>query len=130
MPRYNALTQCFNVPAPGVYRLNGYGRAPGNPLVTHDRPVIRWRLRSNSENCSQSDPIADEGDLFLPNAAGFAQSMTMDISVSAAQFSANTTIELRLDVEPDVLDLPIEVGFDRIVLRQAGGDAIFSDDFE
>ncbi len=129
-PRYNALVQCFNVPAAGVYRLSGYGRAPGNPLVTHDRPVIRWRLRSNSETCSQSDPIAAEGDLFLPNDAGFAQSIAIDINVSSAQFGTNTSIELRLDVEPDVLDLPIEVGFDRIVLRQGGGDSIFADGFE
>ena len=129
-PRYNALVQCFNVPAAGVYRLSGYGRAPGSVFVTHDRPVIRWRLRSNSENCLQTDPIAAEGDLFLPNGASFAESSPFDIVVGADQFSANTTIELRLDAEPDVLDLPIEVGFDRIVLRQGGGDSIFADGFE
>jgi hypothetical protein len=129
-PRYNALVQCFNVPAVGIYRLSAFGRSPGNPLVTHDRPVIRWRLRSNSENCSQSDPIAAEGDLFLPNGASFAESAPFDINVGAAQFSANATIELRLDVEPDVLDLPIEVGFDRVILRQGGGDAIFADGFQ
>ena len=129
-PRYNAVVQCFNVPAAGTYRLSAYGRAPGGVLVTHDRPVIRWRLRSNSENCLQTDPIAAEGDLFLPNGAGFAESSPFDIVVGAAQFSANTTIELRLDAEPDVLDLPIEVGFDRIVLRQGGGDSIIADGFQ
>lgn len=129
-PRYNALVQCFNVPAVGIYRLSAFGRSPGNALVTHDRPVIRWRLRSNSENCSQSDPIATEGDLFLPNGASFAESPPFDINVGAAQFSANATIELRLDVEPDVLDLPIEVGFDRVILRQGGVDSIFADGFQ
>jgi hypothetical protein len=129
-PRYNALVQCFNVPAVGIYRLSAFGRSPGNPLVTRDRPVIRWRLRSNSGNCGQGDPIAAEGDLFLPNGASFAESVPMDINVGAAQFSANTTIELRLDVEPDVLDLPIEVGFDRVILRQGGGVSIFADGFE
>ena len=92
--------------------------------------MIRWRLRSNSGNCGQGDPIAAEGDLFLPNGASFAESVPFDINVDAAQFSANTTIELRLDVEPDVLDLPIEVGFDRVVLRQGGGASIFADGFE
>jgi hypothetical protein len=129
-PRYNALVQCFNVPAVGTYRLSAFGRSPGNPLVTRDRPVIRWRLRSNSGNCGQGDPIDAEGDLFLPNGASFAESVPMDINVGAAQFSANTTIELRLDVEPDVLDLPIEVGFDRVILRQGGGASIFADGFE
>jgi hypothetical protein len=129
-PRYNALVQCFNVPTVGIYRLSAFGRSPGNPLVTRDRPVIRWRLRSNSGNCGQGDPIAAEGDLFLPNGASFAESVPMDINVGAAQFSANTTIELRLDVEPDVLDLPIEVGFDRVILRQGGGASIFADGFE
>jgi hypothetical protein len=129
-PRYNALVQCFNVPAVGIYRLSAYGRSPGNPLVTRDRPVIRWRLRSNSENCGQNDPIAAEGDLFLPNGVSFSESAPFDINVGAVQFSANTTIELRLDVEPDVLDLPIEVGFDRIILSQSGGVFIFADDFE
>lgn len=128
-PRYNVLVQCFNVPAVGVYRLSGDGRSPGSVLVNRDRPVIRWRLRRNSANCAQSDPITNEGDLYLPNSASFARS-AFDIPVIAADFNANTSIEIRLDVEPSVLDAPIEVGFDGIVLSRGVSDLIFANGFQ
>ena len=132
-PRFNVLVQCFNLPAAGVYRLSGFGRAPGSILIAQDRPVIRWRLRSNSPNCVQADPIAQEGDLFLPNGPSFAASTPFDINVSAAQFSSNATIEIRLDVEPSVLDAAIDVGFDKIELRNGSivlPPLIFANGFE
>jgi hypothetical protein len=132
-PRFNVLVQCFNLPAAGVYRLSGFGRAPGSIVVAQDRPVIRWRLRSNSPNCVQADPITKEGDLFLPNGPSFAASTPFDINVSAAQFSSNATIEIRLDVEPNVLDAAIDVGFDKIELRNGSivlPPLIFANGFE
>ena len=130
-PRFNVGVQCFNVPAPGVYRLSAHGRAPGSVLVTHDRPVIRWRLRSNSENCSQADPIAVEGDLFLSNAAGFAAPIApAEIIVTQALWSVNASIEVRLDVEPDFLDGSINAGFDKIELTGTPLFFLFADGFE
>ena len=132
-PRFNVLVQCFNLPAAGIYRLSGFGRAPGSIVVAQDRPVIRWRLRSNSANCAQADPITQEGDLFLPNGPSFAASTAFDINVSAAQFTNNATIEIRLDVEPNILDAAIDVGFDKIELRNASvvlPPLIFANGFE
>lgn len=130
-PRFNVGVQCFNVPAPGVYRLTAHGRAPGSVLATHDRPVIRWRLRSNSESCGQADPIAVEGDLFLPNAAGFAATIApAEIIVTQAMWSANASIEVRLDVEPDFLDGSINAGFDKIELTGTPLFFLFADGFE
>ncbi|MBL0163918.1 MAG: hypothetical protein IPP82_09835 [Xanthomonadales bacterium] len=131
-PRYNAGVQCFNVPAPAVYRLSAHGRAAGNILLSRDRPVIRWRLRNNSENCAQADPIATEGDLFLPNNAAFAAPLApAEINVTAAQWTANTTIEVRLDVEPDFLDRPIDAGFDKVEISSpCSNDLIFANGFQ
>ncbi len=131
IPRFNAGVQCFNVPAPGVYLLTAQGRAPGSVFVTHDRPVIRWRLRSNSANCAQADPIAAEGDLFLSNAASFSAPIApAQIDVTQALWTANASIEVRLDVEPAFLDGEIEAGFDRIEITASGIDRIFANGFE
>ncbi len=130
-PRFNAGQQCFNVPAPGVYLLTAQGRAPGSVLVAHNRPIIRWRLRSNSANCAQADPIAAEGDLFLSNAASFSAPVApAQIDVTQALWSANASIEVRLDVEPAFLDGAIEAGFDRIEITASGLDRIFAHGFE
>lgn len=130
-PRYNAGVQCFNVPGAGVYRLSAQGRAAGNIFVSRDRPVIRWRLRNNSGLCAQADAIAAEGDLFLPNSAAFAAPVApAEITVTPAQWTANTTIEVRLDVEPDILDLPINAGFDKVEISSVcSNDLIFANGF-
>jgi hypothetical protein len=130
-PRFNVGVQCFNVPSPGVYQLSAHGRAAGNVFVTHDRPVIRWRLRNNSESCGQADPIAAEGDLFLPNSAAFSAPIApAEITVTPAQWTASTSIEVRLDVEPDLLDGPIDAGFDRIEMTSPCRALLFADGFE
>jgi len=132
-PRFNVLVQCFNLPAAGVYRLSGFGRAPGSILIAQDRPVIRWRLRSNSANCAQGDAIAQEGDVFLPNGPSFAASTPFDINVSPAQFGNSATIEIRLDVEPSILGAAIDVGFDKIELSNGSvvlPPLIFANGFE
>ncbi len=139
-PRYNVLVQCFNLPAAGIYRLSGFGRGTANnPIVLRAQPVIRWRLRSNSANCAQTDTIAQEGDLFFPNAPAFAAAVPFDINVSAAQFGPNATIELRLDTTVAVIGsgmVPSSdtlVGFDKIELRNASvvlPPLIFANGFE
>ncbi len=130
-PRFNAGVQCFNVPAPGRYSLTAQGRAPGNVFVARNRPVIRWRLRSSSANCAQADAIAAEGDLYLSNAAAFSAPIApAQITVTPALWSANATIEVRLDVEPAVLDASIDAGFDRIEITNSEIDPVFSDGFE
>jgi hypothetical protein len=131
IPRYNLLSQCFNVPAPGFYQLTGKGRAPGSVVQTRDRPVIQWRLRKNSETCGAADTIADFGNLYLPNGANFAALANPAlINVPFAQWSPTATIEVRLDAEPDVLDGSIEVGFDDISLTGVPIDPIFKNGFE
>lgn len=130
-PRFNAGVQCFNVPAPGRYQLTAQGRAPGNVFVTRNRPVIRWRLRSNSANCAQADPITLEGDLFLSNAVSFSAPLApAEIIVTQALWSANATIEVRLDVEPALLDGAINAGFDRIEIAATDIDRMFANGFE
>lgn len=135
-PRYNVLVQCFNLPATGIYRLSGFGRGTAsNPIVLRAQPVIRWRLRSNSPNCAQADPIAQEGDVFFPNAPAFGAAVPFDINVSAAQFGSNATIELRLDTTVAVIGSPDTtlVGFDRIELRNGAeviAPLIFRNGFE
>lgn len=133
--RYNVLVQCFNVPAAGVYRLSGFGRGTSNLVVTRAQPVIRWRLRPNSANCAQADPIALEGDVFFPSQPAFAASVPFDINVSAAQFGPNATIELRLDTLDRLIGSPETnlVGFDKIELRNGSEviePLIFANGFE
>ena len=135
-PRYNVLAQCFNLPAAGVYRLSGFGRGTANsPAVLRAQPVVRWRLRINSPGCGQADPIAQEGDVFFPNAPAFAAAVPFDISVGAAQFEPNSTIELRLDTT--VVGIggagTTLVGFDKIELRNGSvviEPLVFANGFE
>jgi len=130
-PRFNAGVQCFNVPAPGRYSLTAQGRAPGNIFLARNRPVIRWRLRSSSANCAQANPIAAEGDLYLSNAAAFSAPIApAQITVTPALWSANATIEVRLDVEPAALDGSIDAGFDRIEMTSVENDVLFANGFE
>ena len=134
--RYNVLVQCFNLPAAGIYRLSGFGRGTAsNPIAIRAQPVIRWRLRTNSPGCAQADPIADEGDVFFPNAPAFALALPFDINVSTAQFGPNATIELRLDTTVRLIGAAETtlVGFDKIELRNGSvvlPPLIFSNGFE
>ena len=133
--RYNVLVQCFNVPAAGVYRLSGFGRGTSNLIVSRAQPVVRWRLRTNSANCAQSDPITGEGDVFFPSQPAFAAAVPFDINVSAAQFGPNASIELRLDTLDRLIGSPETnlVGFDKIELSNGSvviEPLIFANGFE
>jgi hypothetical protein len=133
--RYSVLVQCFNLPAAGVYRLSGFGRGTSNLVVNRGQPIIRWRLRTNSANCAQADPIAAEGDVFFPSQPTFAAAVPFDINVGAAQFSPNATIELRLDAAVRLIGAAETtlVGFDKIELRNGSvviEPFIFANGFE
>lgn len=127
---FNVLRQCFNVPAAGVYRLSAQGRAPGSVLVSHDKPFVQLFVRYNSANCTGGiDQIASE---YLPNQASFATMPNpLEVSITPAQFTDGTTLEVLLNVEQDISGTAINAGFDRIQLTDGSlFDLIFANGFE
>ncbi len=130
-PAYNAGVQCFNVPSPGTYRLSAAGRGTATNFTVGTSPYIFWRVRNNSANCVQADPVALEGNLNLPNQSAFANvAAPAVITIGAGQWTPNTTIELRLDVRMGILDAENRAGFDNIQLTGETSDKYFANGFE
>ncbi|MEO8011711.1 MAG: hypothetical protein ABI650_08725, partial [Dokdonella sp.] len=127
---FNVLRQCFNVPGPGVYRLTAQGRAPGSVLASRDKPFAQLFVRNNSANCT--GPTDQIVSTYLPNAAGFATlAIPLEVTVEAAQFNSDTTLEVLLNIEQDIGGTAMDAGFDKAVLTGTSlNDLIFADGFE
>jgi hypothetical protein len=132
--RMHALTQCFNVPFPGTYRLTARGQANGG--LRADSPIVNWRLRTASIDCS--GPATTEGNLFLPGSTAWnSPVLPVEIVVTPAQWNFQTTIEISLGVGQsanDVAPTGLIARFDNVALTLVDGqpqaDFVFSDGFE
>jgi predicted outer membrane repeat protein len=92
--RINALNYCFNVPGPGSYTVGA--RAFRNSGIFADAPVLRWRVRNNADVCQGA--ATSEADAFFAAGTGWQNLATpLVIPITTAQYTINTTIEIRLD---------------------------------
>lgn len=132
--RMHALSQCFNVPFPGTYRLTARGQANGG--IHPDTPIVNWRMRQASINCIGT-PNA-EGNLFLPGGTSWnSPAVPADIVITPAQWNFQSTIEVRLDVGQNA-GSPVATGliarFDNVQLTLVAGqpqaDFLFANGFE
>jgi hypothetical protein len=97
--RMNGSSQCFNVPWPGLYLINGKALVKVNDLVPFpDAAAIHWRLRASSADCTGA--ITSEGDLFLSTGAtGWTTApRPAEVVIDDQLWSSLTTIEVQLDV--------------------------------
>lgn len=128
--RRTALTQCFNVPSSGEYQL--MGRALVGSGMFSDYPVLSWRLRYNSEDCTGAESAS--GDRFFGRSSSAWQPLTspLFIAVDPTQWTWNTTIEVHLEAaqnQGSPTATSLFARFDEIeISKQTIG--IFADGFE
>lgn len=128
---FTGARQCVGIPGPALYELWGYGRVDNGSDAYPDAAILSWRLHLDSADCNGT-VIAGSGDdeIRLP---GWQPFNSQFINVAPAQWTPNTSIEIRLGViknidtgAPDYNGL---ARFDLIRLTQAG-DLIFADGFQ
>jgi hypothetical protein len=132
--RRTALTYCFNTPNAGDYQLHAKALV-AVPSGNRDYPVVAWRLRYDSADCSGPEAASGQGFLGRSGSTwqGFAAAAPI-ISVDPLQWTWNTTIELLLDVAQDpnsVAVTSLYARFDEIEITRLGSsDNVFRDGFE
>jgi predicted outer membrane repeat protein len=131
--RRAAASQCFNLPAPGGYRVFGRALVAGS-IQTSDYPVLVWRLRFNSEDCS--GPVDASGERFFGRSSSSWQGLAspLEVPVSSGQWTWNSTLEIVLEAAQNSAAptaTALFARFDAIeVLRVPTGPGLFSDGFE
>ena len=127
------LSQCFNVPFPGTYRLTARAFAPGT-TQTRDVPKLNWRRRTGSADCTGA--AVEQGTSFFPGSgSGFASATAVDITVPSEGFGAGASIEVVLSVAQNAIGAGALVGrFDNVELVLVAGqslaDPVFGNGFE
>jgi hypothetical protein len=127
------LSQCFNVPFPGVYSLSARASANGT-TQTRDVPKLYWRLRDNSADCSGS--VSAQGVSFFPGVgSSFINATASEISVPSANFGPGTSIEVLMAVAHNAIAIgSLQARFDNPELRILSGPLqpypVFADGFE
>ncbi len=129
--RRTALTHCFNVPWSGDFQISGFALVAASQN-NRDYPVLNWRLRYDSEDCS--GPETASGNTFFGRSGTTWQPLTapLTVSVDPAQWTWNTTIEIRLEVAQNPTSptaTSLFARFDEIEIRKFS-DAVFADSFE
>lgn len=131
-PTATAAIQCIGVPGPGVLRFTGYART--TQVVNGDNASLRWQLHDNSSTC-QTAPSAF-AVVPIPTSLSGWQAPVQDgvITVSALQWTPNTSILISLNVA-DGNDFGTDVfaRFDDISLTYDTDtitDRIFADGFD
>jgi hypothetical protein len=131
--RRAAARQCFNLPAPGDYRVFGRALVAGSSL-TSDYPVLVWRLRYNSEDCS--GPVDASGERFFGRSSSSWQGLAspLEIPVNAGAWNWNSTLEIELQAAQNTsapTATALFARFDAIeVMRVPTTPELFSDGFE
>jgi hypothetical protein len=132
--RLHGISQCFNVPFPGTYRLTARGQANGG--LRADTPIVNWRLRNASIDCTGASTT--EGNLFLPGSTAWnSPAVPAEIVITPAQWNFQTTIEINLDVGQSINDVAptgLIARFDNVELTLVAGqpqaDFVFANGFE
>ena len=123
------------LPAPGIYRLNGWGKGGGSTSITRDYAVLKWEIREQSSGICTNGVLAS-GQMTLGGGTSWghpAQPSVIDLS--EAQFGTNKhSIKLILVAhDGGVVGGPhsISAFFDGITLDLApSDDVIFADGFD
>lgn len=127
------VSQCFNVPFPGTYRLTARAFASGT-TQTRDVPKLNWRRRINSADCSGA--ATAQGSSFFPGSGGaWASATPVDIVVPEAGFGPGASIEVVLSVAQNAVAVgALQSRFDNVALTVVSGmpqpDAVFANGFE
>ncbi len=137
--------QCIHLPGPGLYALDGWGRATGvAPFTPPNRVWLDWELRYSTatiDGCTNA-PTARTGSLLLSSGSTWATPVSPAfIDVPADVWGMYTTLTVYLVVQNGSPIAPTGVGpeavlggpsgwFDGITLSTDFDDTIFSDGFD
>ena len=133
LQRVYGLNQCIHLPGPGVYALNGWGRAGAGGVGNRDYLYLNWELRHDGgEGCS-SGPADASGDHFLSNSSNWQHPVNPKlIQISDDDWTSNSSLFItQVVAEFGVTNPPTTIGwFDGITVELEMGDTIFEDGFE
>jgi hypothetical protein len=123
-------TQCITLPAPGTYRLNGWGRVPPATLG-QNRAVLRWQLRfeGGTLGCREGTVTGSGVHDLATNLTWTRPQQAAEIIVPPGDFRRGST---SITIQPDSIGaagaLP-NAWFDGITLELDTVE-LFSDGFE
>ncbi len=123
-------TQCITLPAPGTYRLNGWGRVSPATLGVN-RAVLRWQLRFDGSafGCREGTVSGTGVHHLATNLSWTRPGQAAEIVVPAAEFlRGRTSLTIQPDATSSGATLPT-AWFDGITL-ELDTAALFSDGFE
>ena len=133
LQRVYGLNQCIHLPGPGVYALNGWGRAGAGGIGNRDYLYLNWELRHDGgEGCS-SGPADASGDHFLSNSSNWQHPVNPKlIEISAGDWTSNSSLFItQVVTESGITNPPTTIGwFDGITLELEVDDTIFEDGFD
>jgi hypothetical protein len=131
-PEFVVGQQCIQLPAPGRYLVNGWGKGGGSSMATRDYAILDWQLRyAGGEGCNLA-PIDATGQLRLGGGTSWQHpAQPAIIDVDPTQFGAATSIVITLIARDNsnVAPRSISVWFDGITL-DLESDTIFKNGFE
>jgi hypothetical protein len=120
-------SQCVHLPAPGRYRLNGWGKVSGT-MFESNSARLRWELRYNGGDCAA-------GVYDLTNTHTLATTNTWRrppvaaiIDIPPGTWTRNMSLTIKLETTGN--QMPPVGWFDGITLEIEGSDTIFKNGFE
>ena len=127
------MSQCIHLPGPGVYALNGWGRAGAGGTGNRDYVYLHWELRRfGGEACNQG--LADAaGDHFLSNSSNWQHPAHPSlIVVPAVDWTYTSSILVTHVVnEFGTTSPPNTIGWaDGVTLTVFGDDTLFRTGFD
>jgi hypothetical protein len=131
--RVYGLNQCIHLPGPGIYALNGWGRAGAGGVGNRDYLYLNWELRyDGGEGCS-SGPADASGDHFLSNSSNWQHPVNPGlIEISDGDWTSNSSLFItQVVTEFGITNPPTTIGwFDGITLDLEVDDTIFRNGFD
>jgi len=126
------LVQCVQLPGPGIYALNGWGRGTGTNVTAGDIAQLVWEYRkASAEDCTGGAPDATGTKTLTMGNTWSKPATPTTIEVSAQDWTPYSTIAVTLvAVENGASGAPTNAWFDGVTLGIDGDDTIFADGFE
>lgn len=124
--------QCVFLPAPGTYRLTGWGKGSGSTLPLRSYPFVVWTHRTNGSESCDTGAVTSTGQFTLAGGTSWAQpGSPAIIDVPVESFGPNSSIEITLMAAANSLNGAVGAWFDGITLDIAPqGSELFADGFE
>ena len=133
LQRVYGLTQCIHLPGPGVYALNGWGRAGAGAVGNRDYVYLNWEYRIlGGEQCDGGTANAS-GDHFLSNSASWQYPVNPKlISAAANEWTNTSSIRITMVVTEFGVSSPATTTgwIDGVTLQFVPDDTIFRNGFD